>query len=552
MRSRLLVLCACCLVFSLYAQSPATSAQNFPLRVTARLVQVDVVVRDKKGQPITDLKQEDFEVTDQGKPQKISVFAIESNQKAIGRAGPLPPNTFSNLPSRQGASQNLTVILFDTLNTGVIDQVNAKREVLRFLRQIQPQDRVAIYGLGAQLRVVHDFTGSAEALSRAIAHYQTRVSPEHVSSLPPVEDNAAGLSGPELAIIQAMDAFLNASNQLVGNYYIERRMAITLQALGAISSHIAALPGRKGLVWISGGFPFTYGNEHFQVNQANVGVNNFADDLKRTAQAITNANVAIYPVDARAFMSASTVNPSSSAEGSGRPARRPSLADTQVADDVLASHSTMQDLADKTGGRAIWGTGDVEGAIRRTIDDSRLTYALGYYPSDIKLDGKFRTIKVSVKRPGVQLRYRHGYYALPDEPMDDAHRQDAINTAARSPLDATGVGFVAKFSTPGESASMRQIDIDVDTSSLALEQKQDVWIGGLDVVFAQLDGVGNVVGSIGRLVPIRLNAAERERLLSDGLVLNAPLEIQPKCEQVRIIIRDAKSGAIGTVTATIR
>ncbi|MCX6617075.1 MAG: VWA domain-containing protein [Acidobacteria bacterium] len=552
MRSRLLVLCACCLVFSLYAQSPATSAQNFPLRVTTRLVQVDVVVRDKKGQPITDLKQEDFEVTDQGKPQKISVFAIESNQKAIGRAGPLPPNTFSNLPSRQGASQNLTVILFDTLNTGVIDQVNAKREVLRFLQQIQPQDRVAIYGLGAQLRVVHDFTGSAEALARAIGYYKARLSPEHVSSLPPVEDNTAGLSGPELAIIQAMDAFLNASNQLVGNYYIERRMAITLQALGAISSHIAALPGRKGLVWISGGFPFTYGNEHFQVNQANVGVKNFADDLKRTAQAITNANVAIYPVDARAFMSASTVNPSSSAETGGRPARRPSLADTQVADDVLASHSTMQDLADKTGGRASWGTGDVEGAIRRTIDDSRLTYALGYYPSDIKLDGKFRTIKVSVKRPGVQLRYRHGYYALPDEPMDEAHRQDAINTAARSPLDATGVGFVAKFSTPGESASMRQIDIDVDTSSLALEQKQDTWSGGLDVVFAQLDGVGNVVGSIGRLVPIRLNAAERERLLSDGLVLNAPLEIQPKCAQVRIIIRDAKSGAIGTVTAPLK
>ena len=93
---------------------------------------------------------------------------------------------------------------------------------------------------------------------------------------------------------------------------------------------------------------------------------------------------------------------------------------------------------------------------------------------------------------------------------------------------------------------------DVDTSSLALEQKQDVWIGGLDVVFAQLDAAGNVVGSIGRLVPIRLNAAERERLLSDGLVLNAPLEIQPKCAQVRIIIRDAKSGAIGTVTAPLK
>lgn len=549
---RFTVRLACCLIPLLCVPPRTALAQRPELRVTTRLVQVDVVVQDKRGQPITDLKQEDFEVTDQGKPQKIAVFAIESNQQPVGRAEPLPPNTFSNLPSRQGASQNLTVILFDTLNTGVIDQVNAKRDVLRFLQQIQPQDRVAIYGLGVKLRVLHDFTGSSEALARAIAHYKTRLSPEHVSSIPAIEDNTEGLSGPELAIIQAMDAFLNESNQLAANYYIERRMAMTLQALEAISGHVAALPGRKSLVWISGGFPFTYGSERFQVNQANVGVKNFADDLKRTAQAITNANVAICPVDARAFMSTAALNPSSSAETGGRPARRPTLADSQVADEVLASHSTMQDLADKTGGRAIWGTGDVGAAIRRTIDDSRLTYALGYYPSDIKLDGRFRIIKVSVNRPGVQLRYRRGYYALPDEPTDDAHRQDAINTAARSPLDATGVGFSAKFSKPAAGSLTRQIALDVDTGSLQLEQQQDAWTGGVDVVFAQLDAQGNVVSSIGRLVPLNFTAAQRQQFLSDGLVLNAPLEIQPKCAQVRIIIRDAKSGAIGSVTAPVK
>lgn len=553
MKSRFTVRLAWCMALLLGAQSETAFAQKTTLRVTTRMVQVDVVVQDKKGQPITDLKQEDFEVTDQGKPQRISMFSIESSQKLVGRAGPLPPNTFSNLPSRQGASHNLTVILFDTLNTAVIDQVNARREVLRFLQQIQPQDRVAIYGLGAKLRSVHDFTSSSEALARAIAYYQTRVSPEHVSSLPAIEDNTEGLSGPELAIIQAMDAFLNESNRLVAGHYIERRMAITLQALEAISYHVASLPGRKSLVWISGGFPFTYGNEQFQVNQANVGVKSFADDLKRTAQALTNANIAVYPVDARAFMSSSTLNPSSSAEASGKAARRPTPGDTQVANDVLASHSTMQDLADKTGGRAIWGTGDVQAAIRRAIEDSRLTYALGYYPSDLKLDGKFRTIKVTVNRPGAQLRYRRGYYAFPDEAMDDAHRQNAINTAARSPLDATGVGFTARIEKTGAAApTTLQIALDVDTNSLTLEQQQATWSGGVEVVFAQLDASGSIVSSIGRLVPMKFDAAQHEQFLRDGLVLNAPLQIHRDCEQIRIIIRDARSGAIGTLTAPLK
>ncbi len=551
------LLCVSLTESAVCAQSAPSQTTGPISRVTTKLVQVNVVALDKKGQTVSDLTQEDFEVIEQGKPQKIAIFSIESNQKAIGRAGTLPANTYSNLPSRSGATQNLTVILFDTLNTPITDQVNAKKEVLRFLQQLEPQDRVAIYGLSNSLSVIHDFTVSGEALARALSRYRTRLSSDQVASVAKTEDHSAlAADDQEAAIIAAMDAFLNESNRLAADYFIERRTAITLQALADISNHVASLPGRKSLVWVSAGVPFHYGSDTFRLNQANVGSKNFAEVITRAERAITNANVAVYPVDARLFMDIASMNPLTSAENSvtsGRQlARGASATDAATADAVMSSHNTMQELAEKTGGRAIYNTGDVQRAIRQALEDSRVTYTLAYYPTQTKFDGKFRQIKISVKRPGVQLMYRRGYFALPEEGADAAQRQVAINAAARSPLDLSAVGFSVEMSKPVEGTRTRQFSLDLDTSTVAIDQEQDAWVGGLDTIFVQLDGHGGVVGSTGRTVPIRLTSAQHDQLLKDGLVLNAPIDISPQSERIRIILRNAKTGTIGTVTIPLK
>jgi VWFA-related protein len=556
------VLFAYCLVFALSAPSPPAPMQKqAPVaRVTTRLVQVNVVVQDRKGQPITDLKQDDFEVTEQGKLQKISAFSIESNQKAVGRTGALPANTFSNMPSSAGATQNLTVILFDTLNTPVADQMSAKREVIGFLQQIEPQDRIALYGLGNSLSVMHDFTGNSEALVRALAHYRIGLSREVANSTPEIVDNTpSALKAQEAAIIEQMDRFLNESNQLAADVYIERRMSLTLSAIESISYHLAALPGRKSLVWVSASFPFSYGSDVFEVNRANAGSKNFSDAITRVARAVTSANVAIYPVDARGFMSAAALNPSSSAATVVNSARQAQRTDSGAMDQILSAHNTMQEMAERTGGRALYNTSDVQGAIRRALDDSRVTYTLGYYPLEAKFDGKFRTIKVSVNRPGAQLKYRRGYFAFPDEPLDDAHRQSAINAAAIRLLDSAGVGFSVQVDRPTtapgapiQQESIGQFALDIDTKALMLDPEQDTWNGGLDLVFAQFDGSGNIVATTGRTVPLRLTATQHEQLLKDGLVLNAPVRINAKSEKIRVIIRDTKSGAVGTLTVPLK
>lgn len=549
----LAILCAYCLAFTVSARLPLPAQkQNATVRVTTRLVEVDIVAQDKKGAAITDLTRDDFEVTEQGRAQTISVCSVVSNRNALGRAEALPANTFSNLPSRAGASPNFTAVLFDILNTPIADQVNAKANVMRFLQQIQPPDRVAVYGLATSLHVIHDYTGDAEALVRAIDHFRVRSSMEQTASTAAIEDSTwLAENKQEADIIAAMDAFLNNTNRVISRYYIEQRITTTLRALEAIASHLASLPGRKSLVWVSAGFPFSYGSNTMRPNQLNEGVKNYSETVTRTARSITNANVAIYPVDARALLGSATISPSSSAALVTSTARQAALVDTQATDEVLASHSTMQELADQTGGRATYNTGDVQGAIQRALEDSRSTYTLGYYPSDTRFDGGFRSIKVTVKRPGVQLKYRRGYFAFPDEPMDDAHRQKSLSAAATSMLDAAGIGFSVEASRPGPGSSALQLVMDVERDSIKLEPVQNNWAVGLDVMLAQFDAKGDLVKSSGRQVNLTLTAADREQMLQHGFVLNVPVQLKETCDHLRVILRDVKTGALGSVTVPL-
>ncbi len=522
------------------------------VRVATRLVQVNVVVQDKKGQAITDLTREDFEVTEQGKTQAISVFSVESNQQPVGLVEPLPANTYSNLPSRAGATPNLTVILLDTLNTPIADQVKAKKEVLQFLGQIKPGDRIAIYGLGSALRVIHDFTGDGDALTRALARYAGWLSSAQQASTAEIFDNTRlAENAQEAKIIEAMDSFLTESSLAMAARHIEYRTNLTLQALEAVANHLAFLPGRKCLIWVSAGFPFSYGSEAVLIARTLENARNSDEIIARTARSLTNANVAIYPVDARGLISTVASNPSTRVSVATTTARQAARLDTQSLDQTLSSHDTMQKLADQTGGRASYNANDIHTAVQRTLDDSRHVYTIGYYPSDPAFDGRFRSIKVSVKRPGLQLGYRRGYYAFPEELLDGAQRERELNSAIIAPLDMTRIGFSVELGEPSPASSVRRLVLEVDTGSVKIEKAEDHWTGALDVMNAQFDAQGNLVNRTSRQVPLRLTAADHEQLMQYGLVLNINIDLKKNCDHLRVILRDVKTGAIGTVTIPI-
>src|SRR5271170_2802232 len=143
-----------------------------PIRSTTRLVQVSVIVHDKKGNPVTGLKKEAFTVFDEGKPQNIAFFSSAAAAPLLPGAPLLPPNAFTNRFDLKGQGPGaVTIVLFDALNTAPQAQAYVRKEILRFLQALKPQDHVAVYALTSQILILHDFTQDASALVDAVNRF---------------------------------------------------------------------------------------------------------------------------------------------------------------------------------------------------------------------------------------------------------------------------------------------------------------------------------------------------------------------------------------------
>ncbi|MCU1333646.1 MAG: VWFA-related domain protein, partial [Candidatus Angelobacter sp.] len=353
-----------------YSQS---SAANQPqdvmhsdqtLRTNTRLVVVDVVVTDSKGQPVPDLKASDFTLLEDGKPQKISGFNFEHPGSAPAPVQVnLPPSVVTNAPKFQ--SNSLNVILFDTVNGEFAEHAYARDQLLKFLNTAELGRPVAIFALQTQLKLLHDFTTDNKSLSAAVAKYRP---PAQTINSESMESRASAFS-------------------TRGDYHTsERGIETTLNQLNALAKVLAGYPGRKNLIWLSESFPLTLFPESLgQLNMSGESLRNsgegqsvqqnlqtaapfktYAALIKKVSDALMAAQVAVYPVDAGAV---------------GK-------------NDHLASQHTMDNMAESTGGKAFKNSNDLVLGLRAGIEDGSTYYTLTYYPENRKWDGLFRTIQV--------------------------------------------------------------------------------------------------------------------------------------------------------------
>lgn len=501
------------------------------------LVEVNVVVQDKKGNPVTDLTKEDFELVDQGKPQAISVFSMESTHILPASTSPPVPNVYSNRFDQQsGLPTSITVILIDALNTHIIDMNYARAQLTKYLKQIQPQDRVALYGLTDRLKVLHEFTNDATSLIAAL------------NRAPGVETPQMSASDPDPSNTgdDDLDGFLDTANQQLSDFMTVNRATTTAKALEAIADHISRLPGRKNLIWISGGFPLDFGMDEMDINSTQ-DARSFNEDIERAARALNDANVAIYPVDARGLigmpsaMSASSRGP---AFKNGRPTALPSISPN------LKIFDTMNILAERTGGRAYYNSNDIQGAIRRAIDDSRVTYVLGFYPDHGQWNGKFHEIKVKLKRPDTNIRYRRGYYALADEaPADEQKRSALLRDALSVPLDSSSLGLTVDtkpVDVPG--AETLKITSTVEARDIVFNPQGNLLAGAVDLYFIQMGDKNKVIAGEKREITATIPQEEYQRIIQSGLSLPTDIRISPGARFLRVFARDAGSGSTGSVT----
>jgi hypothetical protein len=303
------------------------------------------------------------------------------------------------------------------------------------------------------------------------------------------------------------------------------------------------VPGRKNLIWLSGGFPLTIGfDEMPSIGSTTRDQRTFTAEMDAAMRALNNAGVAVYPVDARGLM----VMPGFSADTRAAPSPRSIGAGLRT---MRAPVETMQEIADRTGGRAAYNTNDLAGAVRRAIDDARVTYIVGYYPADDAQDGKFRDIKVKVNRPHLDVRNRKGYFAM--RPMDtsDKTRKTEMRAAVWSPLESTAIGLMARVDlADAPQSSTVHVSLQIDPTMLSVTKEGDRWKAELDVVYVQKTENGQSPGDgIADRVSLALTEATYADVMRNGLVRDRTFARQPRASTVRIVVRDAATGSTGSI-----
>jgi len=499
-------------------QDPYVPKTQQVIRVTSKMVQLSVIVHDKDGNPVSGLNKEDFKLYDQGQLQKVAFFSEQANilhTKAVAIGGsPKTEHAFSNRGEEDNSDAGaVTAILLDKLNTWAWDRDRklhsgmpmndmpiAMTEVAKFLRQTQPQDRIALYGLSDRLYTLRDFTNDADLLLTVVG-------------AEPASDNRR--------VAEAWMQTLGPSD--VGDNTLGHRLDQTAAAFNAIAKHLAGIPGRKNLIWVTAGLVTPS-------NGAAV-MTRFGTEIAASIRALADANIAVYPVDSRGLVGP---NMQPFLRGSLNPRRE--------------EFDTMLTFAEGTGGRALYNTNDIAGSIRKSIDDSRVSYVLGYYPSNDQWDGGFRELRVKVDRPGMDVRARKGYYAVPDTTVTQAQLTAQLDDAIRSSLDSSEIGLEVTVD-PVDASGVRKLKVQtkLDPAQLRLEENSGIWTDKLDVAWAEFDSMGNSLGTVTQSISIKLGKERRETIAREGIIFSETVDLRDGAVEARLAVRDGASGAIGSV-----
>lgn len=516
-----------CIALAIGVQSPAQqppipkAVPPATFRSTTKLVQVDVTVRHGDA-PVAGLTQKDFALFDNGTPQEIAFFAVRSRTVASRSAAAplrtaLPPGTVSNHLDREGeALANATVLLIDQRNTPQEVQTFAIQRVVKFLEHRRDQTPIAIYRFtrGGSIEVIREVTSDAGLLGRAASRLKGQ-DPKYRNT------DTTGMTK-------------RAADGLIAMTLIERGSDST-HALQAVARHLADVPGRKNLVWITTGFAL------FNVD---AGID-FRPDMEKIARVLNDANVALYAVDARGLQG--TLSGISSISDAQNPITlRQIVIQTQRGEGDSPELATMNMLASMTGGRVFYNRSNgIEDSIQTAVDDSEVTYTLGFYPSQDGQNGAWHKLKVSLDRPAVSVRYRMGYFASGEG--DAARERPTLEQLLKDPLDATQLELLAGAGPDPEKPGFLRVSVNIDLHGLQLAHENGVWSGAIDISF-YCEGTGK---ALTKTSTIAIPDDRYVHFLEKGIDATASIEAKTGIEAFRVVVQDRTTGSAGSVTVPL-
>jgi VWFA-related protein len=532
-------------------QSPDT--QSFTSTATAILV--DVVVRDKKGRPVLDLAAADFQISEDGIPQDTDTFARVSHGSGIGvgvawKSADRTVNVNAATGTAGAASSDTpeddatTALVFDHLTSESLRL--AQRATLDYIPLSgESAVRVGVFATDPGIRAIQEFTTDRALVRRAVARVVpsgTAAEDQKAERADELLDrrrdleqsNATGALGTGVALAHSASVIGERETQLqlirtelnmlrsFDSFDRAHKGYDTAQALLAVLQQLSYLPGRKTIVFFSEGLP---------VSPALSARLDYVIDLAN------RANVTAYAIDAKGLQSKSLMSNARKemndfaeerlnqvTTGTDRTEQPLTMAFERVEDTMrLDSRTGLARLAHETGGFLVEQTNNLASAFRRIDEDNQFHYLLTYSPRNTDFDGKFRAIRVTVRRPDVQVFARKGYRAIRMSPMrpDDSYQTLALALLDRTPVPNAFPIHAAGFSFPDPARpgpTPLLVHVDTDALRFSVNQQQSTYAGRAAVVVRIRDGAGKEVERLSQQYLLTgelkdLDAAKRGEIL---------------------------------------
>lgn len=362
--------------------APVQPAPTFSL--TTHEVLLDIVITDHEGQPVTGLTSKDFAVTEEGDPQTIAHLEEHHPMSAddlarLKSTPPLPPNKFTNYSPIPNTNSS-TVILIDAMDANVQTQMELHEQLVDYIKHMQPGTPIAIFRLDTEMHLIQGFSADPAVLLEAAKSKRDTVTLQRPIVGTPDFNRRVRLAN------------LHAGFQMMGRY-------------------LNGFPGRKNLIWLTGAIPHSYLQDPLGSNFGRSFRDEFSildDNPDDLTDALTLSRVAVYPIDARGLQTPPMFQAANNGGASARSGMRFEASQA-------FQHMDLDAIADATGGHAYYNTNGLKQAIAQIVSNGSNYYTLAYATTNKTWNGQFRHIKVKVDRPGVQVQYRQGYYAIDRE-----------------------------------------------------------------------------------------------------------------------------------------
>lgn len=528
--------------------SPKPQDDEDVIKVKSNLVNIDVIVKDKKGKYVSDLKAEDFTISENGTPQKIEFFDAPLSR----------PDAVATSPEPAAAPRNYVSLVLDSQTTDITNVKQVREGAIKYVReQITDADAVAVLSVSTGLQMLQTFTHDKAKLIFAIEsfgannqskNFEQKDLAGNIESLREFlkNESPSGI----VTTGQGSQAARVMIAQRVLQQFIRLRTALSLQqsrpilaALAAIAEGLRTIPGKKTLVLFSQGF-VTPAVLDWQVQS--------------TIDIANRANVAIYIIDSAGLKASA---PTSGAPVPATPMAGVSAITNQeqriravggetVFDNVRQEgqsreYDILYRISGDTGGRLFKGNNDIGQGLERINQEIHSRYTLAYRSTNQNFDGSFRKVKIEVRRPDAQIISRSGYYAISPEEivlLSPAEKKlfasfSTLEGNAALPLSVSLSSFRSR-----EGLYTVPVAIELPPSAVKFERRGDKHSMSLEVLGILKATPDRMLSRLGGNFDVNLSENDYKRILSNSIFYRQDLQLAPGEYTLDLIVKDRQSG----------